>query len=161
MGAIQRTDPLVRFMAKVKVSRTRFHNGTPCWEWTGYRTANGYGQFFVERIRGANRNRVMSAHQWAYTHYIGPVPEGLELDHLCRNPACCNPVHLEPVTHLVNMQRGRKANETHCPSGHPYDTENTYISPSGGRYCKECNRERARANRRRRRDMRRQQAVTR
>jgi hypothetical protein len=83
------------------------------------------------------------AHRWAYEYSIGPIPEHLELDHLCRSRNCVNPEHLEAVTHLENMGRGishQKA-KTHCPKGHPYSGENLYVAPSNGkRYCRECTR---------------------
>ncbi|MDP2917085.1 MAG: HNH endonuclease signature motif containing protein [Dehalococcoidia bacterium] len=89
----------------------------------------------------------VSAHKFAYETLVGPVPEGKELDHLCRNPPCVNPAHLEPVTHQENDIRGiagtvsaqRLRSITHCPQGHPYDLFNTYIHPkTGARMCRIC-----------------------
>jgi hypothetical protein len=76
---------------------------------------------------------------------MGAVPEGLELDHLCRVRGCVNPKHLEPVTHRENLMRGESwsavnARKTHCPEGHPYDETNTYIDGKGRRRCRECAR---------------------
>jgi hypothetical protein len=72
----------------------------PCWVWTRARDANGYGAL------GRN-GKTLSAHRFVYEQLIGPVPDALELDHLCCNPACVNPDHLEPVTHRTNMERRR------------------------------------------------------
>jgi hypothetical protein len=83
-------------------------------------------------------------HRWFYEQANGPIPDGLELDHLCRNPRCCNPAHLEAVTHAENMARGKAAQQTHCIQGHPFDEANTYYRRSGTRDCRACNRNRAR-----------------
>jgi hypothetical protein len=80
-----------------------------------------------------------SAHRWAYEAFVGPIPEGLEIDHLCRNRACVNPAHLDPVTHQENMSRGKAARMTHCHKGHPFDEANTRMEAYGSRRCKECN----------------------
>ena len=110
-----------------------------CWEWSGGHTGDGYSCFSV------SREEAYPAHRFAYELVVGPVPEGLELDHLCRNPGCVNPAHLEPVTHDENMKRADNANgtrsaATHCPKGHPYDRENT-IHRNGRRHCKACAKE--------------------
>jgi hypothetical protein len=113
----------------------------PCWLFTG-RTTKGYG---VISIKG----RETYAHRYMYEQLRGPIPEGLELDHLCRVPRCVNPQHLEAVTHRINLLRGngfsgRHARKTHCPKGHPYDETNTQMS-QGSRKCAECHRVRQRA----------------
>jgi hypothetical protein len=77
----------------------------PCWLWTGYRYPLGYGKFSVGTEQGY-------AHIWSFRLHIGPVPDGKELDHLCRNPSCVNPNHLEPVTHRENVLRGKSAHLT-------------------------------------------------
>lgn len=109
-----------------------------CWEWTGARTVMN-GEYGVIRIEGS----MVRAHRWLYEQVHGPIPDGFEPDHLCRNTACVNDSHLEPVTHQENMRRGQGAPamnraKTHCPQGHPYDIFNTYYSPSGRRHCRAC-----------------------
>jgi hypothetical protein len=114
----------------------------PCWVWTKA-LSKGYGAF---RMDGKTR----CAYVVAYELVVGPVPKGLELDHLCRVPACCHPAHLEPVTHQENVRRGRTPEvsgarqraKTHCPHGHPYDAVNTSVR-RGGRECRTCCRDRA------------------
>lgn len=112
-----------------------------CIVWTGAKT-EGYGRINVE-------GRSSLAHRVAYLIFKGDIPDGLELDHLCRNPSCINPGHLEPVTRKVNTDRGvcaethrkRFASQTHCKNGHEYTPENTYRAPkSGKRHCKSCAR---------------------
>lgn len=93
-------------------------------------------------------------HILMYQHLVGPIPEGLELDHRCRHRWCGNPNHLEPVTHQVNVLRGDaptaiNARKTHCPQGHPLADENLYLSPQGWRVCRACVRARGRAWRQR------------
>jgi hypothetical protein len=118
---------------------------TQCWNWKGSLATRGYGRFFVGRSEVLPRGEVY-AYRWAYERWVGLVPEGLELDHLCRNRACVNPAHLEPVTKRTNILRGtsfsaKNAAKTHCAQGHEYTAENTYPRKSGGRDCRECNRE--------------------
>lgn len=79
---------------------------TPCWEWL-HAASNGYGHVFVPE-----KGQPMGAHRWMYEKANGRIPEGLHLDHLCENPICCNPDHLEPVTHTENMRRGLVAKVT-------------------------------------------------
>jgi hypothetical protein len=114
-----------------------------CWEWTGALNSKGYGTYSVG-------GKTKIAARFAYEHFVGPIPDGLELDHLCRNVLCVNPAHLEAVTHRENMLRGHNASainarKTHCPKGHPYSEENTYRNPEGQRYCRICGRARNRA----------------
>lgn len=103
-----------------------------CWVWTGSATYNGYC------VLNANGKRVRG-HRVSYEHFIGPISDGLELDHLCRNTRCVNPSHLQPVSHRENVRRGEKANRTHCIHGHEYTQENTMRDRKRGtRGCREC-----------------------
>ena len=118
----------------------------PCWLWLGA-TSNGYGQF---RTEGPS----VKAYRYAYEFCVGPIPEGLTIDHLCRVRHCVCPDHLEPVTHRVNCLRGQSpiaanARKTQCLQGHPYDAENTYITPAGARDCRLCKRDALRRSRQR------------
>lgn len=107
-----------------------------CWVWGGYLNQAGYGRISVN---GQHKR----THRVAYELLVGPIPEGLHLDHLCRNRACWNPEHLEPVTNAENILRGtapsaENARKSHCPKGHPYDEANTLIRPNGRRRCRAC-----------------------
>jgi hypothetical protein len=124
---------------------------TDCHVWQAGKTC-GYGSvgITIEKV-----GKSYTAHALAYTAATGdPWPRrgsGFDLDHLCRNTACCNPEHLEKVTHQENNQRGDHRNvggwgkhKTHCPRGHEYDEANTYIRSNGTRKCRACAREKAR-----------------
>lgn len=114
-----------------------------CWLWTGTKTKTGYGRL-------VRRGRWYMAHRYAYTNLVGDIPDGLELDHLCRIRNCVRPEHLEAVTHTVNVQRGSGGRPTalKCPQGHEYAGTNLYIRPNGFQDCRAC---RAASARRRRR----------
>lgn len=105
-----------------------------CWVWTGSVDRGGYGKF---------GGKTVSAHRFAYESLVGEIPPGLELDHLCRNRACVNPSHLEPVTRKVNLERARDLRTT-CPKGHEYTEENTIRWRNNGRRCRICEQERER-----------------
>lgn len=117
-----------------------------CWIWKGRPDKRGYGRFADE-----TGWRDM-AHRWSYKHFVGPIPRDLFIDHLCYNPPCVNPKHLEPVTQLENtMVRGRSnaaylnANKTHCKQGHAFVPDNTYYTNVHGqvtRTCKTCHKRR-------------------
>ena len=102
-----------------------------CWEWQGHRTF-GYGRIQVG-------NKCKRAHRVSYQLLVGDIPAGKELDHLCRNRACINPSHLEPVTGSENVRRGAHGMKTHCPWGHEYNEKNTYLSEGKWRSCRKCN----------------------
>lgn len=123
-------DPLERFIAKIEVQ-----SGTRCWLWiANVKPTTGYASFQVD---GKNVN----AHRWIYKRLVGPVPDGLYMDHLCRVRHCVNPWHMEPVTPLENVHRGDARPRTHCPEGHPYAGDNLYVH-KGARHCITCRRSR-------------------
>jgi 5-methylcytosine-specific restriction endonuclease McrA len=125
-----------------------------CWLWTGLKTKGGYGIYWPKGGNtGESKDGVQrtTAHRIAYELLIGPIPEGLTLDHVedrCSSRLCCNPAHLEPVTRGENNLRGnspaaKNARKTHCDQGHEFTPENTYITPgSGKRRCRVCTYER-------------------
>jgi hypothetical protein len=108
----------------------------PCWIWTGNKATRDYGVFRMPD------GHLGPAHHFSYELLVGPIPAGLELDHLCRNHPCVNPIHLEAVTHLENMRRGFWAQRTRCKWGHELTEDNVY--PTGrhglGRGCRTCRR---------------------
>ena len=126
-----------------------------CWLWNAA-DRSGYGTTWKEGARKGDKD--VLAHVEVYERLVGPIPRGLELDHLCRVPSCVNPAHLEPVTHRENILRGISpaaihARKTECPKGHKYDGENLYRRPDGSRLCRACRilRDPPKTTRRRRR----------
>jgi hypothetical protein len=114
----------------------------PCWLWTAAPDSHGYSTFFAT-ARTDGVRRMVTAYRWGWEQEHGPVPSGLELDHLCRTRACVRHDHLEAVTGAVNRQRGRNVNreKISCRRGHPYDEANTYHDARGTRHCRACNRD--------------------
>lgn len=125
-----------------------------CWIPTQKpRPADGY-------VQRTCKKQKISLHRLMYETLVGPIPEGLVIDHLCRERSCCNPEHLEVVTQQENICRGEigrnsgqyNRSKTHCPQGHEYDEANTCHSHQGGyigRHCRQCGKARQRANRER------------
>ncbi len=123
---------MIRFWSKVDKSG----EGQGCWEWTAYKSPEGYGRSRLGKKR--------LAHRIAYELLVGPVPEGLQLDHLCRNRSCVNPAHLEPVTSRENTARGitlaaAQSALTHCVRGHGFGGDNLQYRANGrARTCRMC-----------------------
>lgn len=119
--------------------------GGRCWGWEAGKSKAGYGQFALDR-------KPVKAHRVSYTINIGDIPTSLVIDHLCKNKGCCNPAHLEPVTHRENAIRcdsevGINARRTHCKNGHELCGDNLFVYkpskayPHGRRYCRQCRRD--------------------
>ncbi len=109
-----------------------------CWNWLPALNNSGYGCF-----------KLTSSHRASYEIHIGPIPDGLDIDHLCRNRKCVNSDHLEVVTRRENLVRGntiiaRNVRQTHCTKGHPYSGKNLSIHRDGSRRCRVCNAEKSR-----------------
>lgn len=124
----------IRFWANVEKTGT-------CWIWKGNAfQSTGYGKIVIEK-------KHLLTHRLAYELLIGPIPEGKEIDHLCRIRLCCNPLHLEAVTHRENVVRGnsaasRNAKKTHCVHGHLLAGDNLIKSGKRKfRKCRTCNQE--------------------
>ena len=125
--------PRERFWAKVDRSGD-------CWEWRSAFYSNGYGSFWLN-----GRSRL--AHRVAYELTVGPIPEGLQLDHVCRNTSCVNPGHLRAVTARVNTLRNSSpsainAAKSACLRGHEFTVANTYVDRRGSRHCRTCRADR-------------------
>lgn len=125
--------PIERFLDKVEKTET-------CWLWLGWKKPKGSGQFKVGE-------RKVLVHRWSYEHFVGPIPEGFRIVHLCGEPSCVNPEHLEAVT--LQESRDRRKRPTHCPAGHPFTPENTRMQRGSSgcltRICRTCERARSRA----------------
>lgn len=120
-----------------RLSEKYVEDAAGCWLWTAAVGGGGYGYLWAH-------GRVARAHRVAYELHVGPIPEGLDLDHLCRNRLCVNPEHLEPVTRSENLRRGLHGGgpipKAECKRGHPFDAENTRITSTGKRRCRACHR---------------------
>lgn len=120
----------------ITVDHAKSWSEYPCIIWDRSLNRNGYGRMRIGK-------KLEQVHHTAYKLFYGVIPEGLELDHLCRNRACFHPAHLEAVTHIVNLERGligtREKTKTHCPLGHKYTPENTIKDyRNNGRTCRAC-----------------------
>lgn len=130
-------DVATRFREQVRVD-----DASGCWVWQGFKDVQGYGRF---KCAG----RTVLAHRMAYALFVGDT-EGILLDHVCCNPSCVNPQHLRPLSKRENTLRGvapsaQNARKGKCVRGHPFDSENTYYTPTGSRQCRRCGAARSRA----------------
>jgi hypothetical protein len=123
-----------RFMSHVEKTEAG------CWEWTGVRNRSGYGKFEV-------RGKTLVAHRWSYEHFVGPIPEGFQVDHVkargCTLRSCVNPAHLEAVTAKENVHRSdspcaENSRKTHCIRNHELSGDNVRVNKSGSRVCRAC-----------------------
>lgn len=130
--------PLERFMSSVNqsgpVPEHRPELGR-CWQWTKFVNDEGYATFRDMRSH--------KAHRWSYEQFKSPIPHGLVIDHLCRNPSCVNPDHLEAVTNQKNLERGwgrriKNGMANECINGHEFTVDNTYYHPKGSKVCRTC-----------------------
>jgi hypothetical protein len=117
-----------------------------CWLWTAFRNPKGYGRFYVSELRPSEY-----AHRYSYEIHRGPIPEGMEIDHLCKNTSCIRPDHLEVVTGRVNNSRSNSTSANHakkttCPKGHSYS--HVSVGKFTCRRCRVCNTEQAKLRRR-------------
>ncbi len=128
------------FLATPNSGKWANDENTGCWNWLNCKDKWGYGI-----VWSAVSKKTFYAHRFVYEIAKGKIPKGLQIDHLCRNPSCVNPSHLEAVTQKENCLRGVNpaaihARQTHCIHGHKFAGVNVRISPKGGRYCRACER---------------------
>ncbi len=130
--------------ARLRYLTDRISIGDGCWEWLGNTDRNGYGIAMSGSRIGGNKRRVARAHRLSYSLLVGHIPDGLVIDHLCRNRRCVRPEHLEAVTFTENVLRGesfaaKQKRQTNCKRGHPLSGRNLYVRPdTGDRQCKAC-----------------------
>ena len=142
-GKKSSADPLVLTVERWRKFWAHVNKTSPtqCWFWMDSCNAEGYGTFGIH-------SRSYLAHRIAYVSTRGVIPKGMELHHSCRNRACVNPAHLEPISHHENSIRGNagmhQRGKEFCPQGHPYSWENVVDYHDGKRRCRECERLRAR-----------------
>jgi hypothetical protein len=133
-------DKEARFWAKVEI-------GPGCWNWTGAMNPSGYGRFAAEG------RTLHGAHRVAFQLNGGAIPEGMVIDHICRNRRCVNPAHLRCVDRLTNVHENSEASahlnsiKSHCASGHPLSGANLFVRADGYRGCRQCRRAYHRAKR--------------
>lgn len=132
-----------RLPVEVRIRRNIVVDDAGCWIWIGHVGPNGYGRMQVPRAEGGWKTG--SAHRTSYQTFVGPIPAGMELDHLCKVKRCVNPQHLEPVDRRLNNERSDSpsainARKSECVNGHPFSEANTYVN-EGGRHCRACRRE--------------------
>src|SRR5690606_26792047 len=111
---------------------------TPCWVWEGGKYSTGYAMVWDSQTQ-----KVRRGHRVTYSYFRAEIPDGLSLDHLCRNRDCCNPWHLDPVTNAENAARGERATAGHCPRGHSEwgKKPDSQCTDGYSRYCRACKRE--------------------
>lgn len=130
MTRLKRNAPLwLRIVSAVE------RNDEGCWLWQMHINKYGYG-----RLSRKKAGDTSLAHRISYEQFVGPIPDGFQIDHLCRVRNCVNPAHLEPVIYVENRRR-RAVHQTHCKNGHPFDDQNTYIQSDGARACRICRRD--------------------
>lgn len=135
------TKMLTYIFSNIQISTEHFYRGEPCWWWQGKLNADGYGSIMQKGIH-------YGIYRFIYQLFVEIIPPELHCDHLCRNPPCCNPLHIEPVTPGENMLRGisvqaKNAQKIHCKRGHPLSGSNLLVRKDG-RECRECKRMHAR-----------------
>jgi hypothetical protein len=123
-----------KIRSRIRVSKKRFYQGTPCWIWTGHRDIYGYG-------KASLNGEPVRVHRLTYTLFIGEIPPEFEVHHKCKIEPCANPLHLEALTRLDHAGKGFWASRKSCSRGHEYTEESTRITSSGSRFCLLCKKQ--------------------